>query len=543
MHSTRTWTLFAAGLVSAGLASAVQGCEGTIGGTDTLIPPVDPTGSCSVTASPIRRLTPAEYQNTISALFPGVAMPSEAPLPDSRIDGFVGHADGQSVSALGVQRYQSLAESIAAAAAANPASWAPCGDESEGCVVDIALELGFRAYRRPLEAAEESSLTAFASNAYAEHGATEALELVVRGLLESPSFLFRPELAPAGSSGVVALDDYEMASRLSYFFLDTMPDDALFDAASRGELATDAGLEAQARRLLADPRARPILTGFFAEWLRLYEIEALALDAAVFPELDEALRADLEASARLFLDKALWDDDSWQSLMTGSYGFVNDRLAPIFGVDAPGSSELVLVELDPSERRGVLTQPALLASTSHGISHSPIYRGVTMLDSVLCQRMPAPPPGILDDFEPLDVPPEEICTVRDRVSKTHTVGSCQSCHASIDGAGFSFEAYDALGRYRTEENGCAIDSSGHFPDTIGEVSGPIDMVEKLVESDVVAACTTTHLVRYALGRSERDTDRCEIEALAVSMREGDSLQEMIVAMVMSPSFRSRPGEN
>lgn len=543
MQPTRTWSLVAAGLLSAGLASSIQGCEGSIGGTDTVVPPVDPEASCSVTSAPIRRLTPVEYQNTIGALFPGVTPPSEAPLPDSRIDGFVGHADGQSVSALGVQRYESLAESIASAAAASPASWAPCTDDSEDCVVDTALELGFRAYRRPLEPVEEASLTSFASNAYAAYGRAEALELVIRGLLESPSFLFRPEIAPAGSTGVVALGDYEMASRLSYFFLDTMPDDALFDAASRGELATDAGLEAQARRLLADPRARPILTGFFAEWLRLYEIEELALDAAVFPELDEALRADLEASARLFLDKALWDDDSWQSLMTGSYGFVNDRLAPIFGVEAPGSSELVLVELDPSERRGVLTQPALLASTSHGISHSPIYRGVTMLDSVLCQKMPAPPPGILDDFEPLDVPPEELCTVRDRVSKTHTVGSCQSCHASIDGAGFSFEAYDALGRYRTEENGCAIDSSGNFPDTIGEVSGPIDMVEKLVESEVVAACSTTHLVRYALGRSEREGDRCEIEALAVSMRQGDSLQETIVGMVMSPSFRSRRGEN
>lgn len=180
MQPTRTCSLIAAALLGAGLASSIQGCEGSIGGTDAVLPPVDPEASCLVTGAPIRRLAPIEYQNTIGALFPGIPLPSETPLPDSRIDGFVGHADGQSVSALGVQRYQSLAESIASAAATSPASWAPCTEDSEDCVVDTALELGFRAYRRPLEPAEEASLTSFASNAYAAHGRTEALELVIR---------------------------------------------------------------------------------------------------------------------------------------------------------------------------------------------------------------------------------------------------------------------------------------------------------------------------------------------------------------------------
>src|SRR5690606_3492250 len=149
----------------------------------------------------------------------------------------------------------------------------------------------------------------------------------------------------------------------------------------------------------------------------------------------------------------------WESLMTGSFGYVNDRLAPIFGVPAPGSDALSLMELPTGERRGVLTQPGLLASTSHGIQHSPIYRGVTMLSSILCIDMPAPPPGILDDFEPEQLPPGEVCTVRDQIAKTHTVGTdCQGCHSQIDGAGFAFENYDALGRFRTSENGCDVDA-------------------------------------------------------------------------------------
>src|SRR5690606_26192114 len=140
-------------------------------------------------------------------------------------------------------------------------------------------------------------------------------------------------------------------------------------------------------------------------WLRVYKLESLGLDPNAFPEFDEALRADLERSAQAYLDKALWEDDSFESLFGGTFGFVNDRLAPIFGVDPPGTDELVLVELDSSQRRGVLTQPGLLASTSHGISHSPIFRGVTVLESVLCMPTPPAPPGVLDDPNPVDVPP------------------------------------------------------------------------------------------------------------------------------------------
>ncbi|MEJ7728011.1 MAG: DUF1592 domain-containing protein [Polyangiaceae bacterium] len=368
-----------------------------------------------------------------------------------------------------------------------------------------------------------------------------AVALVVQALLESPWFLYRPELGVAGDDGMARLDDWEMASRLSYFFLDSMPDDDLFAAAEAGKLTTDDGLEAEARRLLADGQARAVITGFFSEWLRLYKIDSLALDAATFPELDQAMRLDLARSAELFLDKAIWEDDAWASLITGSYGFVNDRLAPIFGVDAPGSDELVLVQLDEQQRRGVLTQPALLAATSHGIAHSPIYRGVTMLSSILCKDMPAPPPGILDNFEGVE-PEGEVCTTRDRIQKTHDVGpTCQNCHQDIDGAGFVFEAYDALGRYRTEDNGCSIDDSGHFPGTLGDVDGAIDLADKLAASALPATCMAKHLFRYAAGRKDKAGDACEVDALVAAMDEtGGSLQETIIHMVLSPAFRSRP---
>ncbi|MEO1513011.1 MAG: DUF1592 domain-containing protein, partial [Planctomycetota bacterium] len=350
------------------------GCTGNIGDAEGLdaTPEAGPAGvpGCELTTAPIERLTPREYSNTVATLFPGVTMPLEAPVPDERIGGFVGNTDGQSVSALGVRRYEELARAIGEAAAAD-LSWAPCTDETEACLQEIASTLAPKTYRRPVTDEEATALSSFVSGAFADFGMTEATALVVQALLESPWFIYRPSFGVPDAmvqegvaAGAVPLDGYEMASRLSYFFLDDMPDDTLLSAAESGALTTDEGIEAQARRLLDDPRARPVITGFFAEWLRLYKLLELGLDPETFPEFDEQLKLDLETSVRMFLDKAIWDDDSWASLTSGSYGFVNDRLAPIFGVDAPGTEELVLVSLDPNERRGVLTQPGLLASTS-----------------------------------------------------------------------------------------------------------------------------------------------------------------------------------
>ncbi|MCA9684964.1 MAG: DUF1592 domain-containing protein, partial [Myxococcales bacterium] len=448
---------------------AGTGDTGTDTGTDD---------DCPLSNEPIRRLTQSEYVNTVGTLFPGVNLPMLDPIPDERVDGFIGHNAGQSASALGVARYEALAEGIADAAAGSLDSWAPCSDDSSACAQSIALELGWKVYRRPLDADETLALSSFAGDAYGEFGLELGVAVVVEALLQSPFFLYRPEFGEPGGA-VVTLGDYEMASRLSYFFLDDMPDEALFAAAAAGELTSDAGVEAQARRLLADPRARPILTDFMGEWLRLYELGELALDPVVFPEFTPQMQADLEESIHRYLDKALWEDDSWDALMTGSFGFVNDDLAPLYGVAAPGSDAMTLVELDPSQRAGVLTQPGLLASTSHGISHSPIYRGVTMLDNILCTPVPAPPPGVLDETEPLPVPPEELCTTRDYVSKTHTNrAECEGCHNLIDPAGFVFEHYDALGRYRVTENDCPIDASASFPSTVGEVS---DDARKLID--------------------------------------------------------------
>ena len=529
------------------VAAAVLSCQGQLGepaggsGGPPVEPPVDP--ACNPTADPIRRLTSVEYANTVAALLPGVTLPTQQPVEDERIHGFLGQADGQAVSALGVQRYEELAEAAGLAASAALASWAPCTEATVTCTQEIATSFGAKAYRRPLEAEETAALEAYAAANFEEFGFESSVALTVHALLESPFFLYRPELGTGDGVGTTPLTDYEMASRLSYFFLDGPPDDALLAAAAEGRLSSDDELRQEVLRLLTDARARPILTGFFAEWLRLYKIDELGLDPGAFPEFTEELRQDLAESARLYLERALWDDDAWESLMRGHYGFVNDRLAPIFGVPAPGTDELVLVELPPGQRSGVLTQPGLLASTSHGIAHSSIYRGVTVLEKILCNDIPAPPPGILDDLEELPVDPAEVCTERDRVAKTHSAGEgCMSCHQSIDSVGFTYEHYDALGRYRTEENGCAVDASTVIEvGDIGEVSDAVELADALATNERPKTCMTKHLFRFASGREEVEGDTCTIDAVTEALdASGGSLQEAMVELVLSPAFRRRP---
>lgn len=364
-------------------------------------------------------------------------------------------------------------------------------------------------------------------------------------LLQSPSFLFRPELGTGRAVGgaAVALDAYELASRLSYFMTASMPDAALMAAAADDSLLEEATLRSQAQRLLADPRARSVLSGFFAQWLGLYRLDNLNLDPNAFPEMSDSLRQDLKASVLSYIDKALWSDDSYASLLSGSYGFVNDRLAPLFGVAAPGDDALQYVALDPSQRSGVLTQPGVLSATSHGTGHSPILRGVHLLNQVLCAQLGAPPPGVLEQAETLSVDDSLVCTTRDAVSLKHTAKEgCQGCHAAIDAAGFNFENYDALGRYRTEENGCPVDASGSYPgtDLQGEFADAVALAQQLPQSRVVSHCMVDNLFRFAFGRKASPSDDCELAALADQLHEGGSLQQLVVELVASPSFRSRP---
>jgi hypothetical protein len=427
-------------------------------------------------------------------------------------------------------------------------SWSPCSDHSDAaCVRQTLTTIAPRIYRHPLSPDESTALDALLDSALNVASPREALNLAIAGLLESPSFLYRPEFGSSNSIGnAIELDAYELASRLSYFFWKSVPDETLLAAAADGSLLTDNVLRAQANRLLNDPRAKQVLADFFAQWLGLYKLDSMTLDASAFPEFDNALRSDLKDSVLKYVEYALWNADSWSVLMSGSYGFVNDRLAPIFGVSAPNSEQLVRVDLNMSERAGVLTQPGTLASTSHDSRHSPILRGVQFLTGIVCAPPPPPANGVGMPDPDLVVDESQVCTTRDEVALKHSASAgCSACHDSIDGAGFNFEHYDALGRYRTVENGCQVDASGTFAgtDISGVVRSAVDLALQLPTSRTVSSCMTEHMFRFALGRKNNSQDACEISTLSNQLTNTDSMQSLVIELVMSPSFRSRPRTN
>ncbi|MFO0686193.1 MAG: DUF1592 domain-containing protein [Sandaracinus sp.] len=494
----------------------------------------------------IRRLTPTEYARTVADLFPGVTLPSVTLAADTRVGGFDNNQSGQVVSSLLTEQHYRAAQSIGVAAAASLATWAPCTTNDAACAEQIVSTLGMRAQRRPLTTAQHDELVAWMETQRAVEGLEGAVAMLVHALLLTPEMLYRPEIGDPGRAaphGTVALDGYEVASRLSYFLWRTMPDDTLFTAAAHGDLDTERGIEVETQRMLADPRARDTIADLHAQWFQTWRMASLDLDPATFPEFDAELRDDLHASFEHFVTDAFFEDRTLEALFGGSYGYVNDRTAPIFGVAPPGSSALVRVELDPAQRAGVLTQPGWLTLRDHRTQHSPIYRGAFVLEHVLCSPTGTPPPGA----DIVQAPPSGSMphTSREAWEQSHT-HRCASCHARIDGVGFGFENYDALGRWRDTDNGYPVDASGTViagGDADGAFDGPMGLVARLAPSEQVEACAIAHYYRYALGRTETSGDRCQLEALADRMaRSGGDLPDLVVGMVTSPSFRFRTTE-
>lgn len=506
--------------------------------------------------APLRRLSRREYENSLRALFPGVTLPDLEIVEDERVEGFDNGADGQQPSPLAVERYAATANAVAEAAARSPKGWAPCAPSGFACVGRTLSALSERAYRRPLSREDARSLEAFLGELKGMGvKPREALSQGVSAILQAPSFLYRPEFGRGGRTlsgvrlpdGIKPLTGRELASRMSFFLWASLPDDQLLDAADAGRLDGAAGIREEAARMLRDPRARTVINDFFAQWLGIYKLDEVVLERIAFPAFDDLLRRDLHASGMAYIDHAVWELDSWTALVSGDFGFVNERLAPLFGVNAPSGDALTLVRLPAEQRRGILTQPAVLASTSHGVRHAPILRGVHVLNRIMCADLPDPPADVFNQPD-LIVDESAICTTRDEVSMTHTAKpGCISCHDAIDAAGFNFEHYDGLGRYRTRENGCPVNAQGSYPgtDVTGDLSSAVALAAQLPKSRTAAACLVQHLFGFALGRAATEDERCEVLALTEPMLSGapaaqDSLQQLVLSLVTTPSFRSRP---
>ncbi|HMJ14808.1 MAG TPA: DUF1592 domain-containing protein, partial [Polyangiaceae bacterium] len=420
--------------------------------------------------APLLRLTNREYQNSVRDLFPELSLPA-AELPADNLDeGFDTLASAQALSPTLIEAYDKHAAAVAGAVSSQLARVLPCSQNGAAqearCATEFLGKLLGRAYRRPPAADELARAQQLFDSARTSWGFAKAVELSVRGVLKTPQFLYRLETGTSDPerSSSLSLTGHEVASRLSYLFWDSMPDAELTRAAGAGELDTEAGIEQQAQRLLDDPRTRTALSTFHAQWLRFEKMRDLKKSSADYPKFREATAASLRASAEQYVSYLFWQRGDFRSFFTDTQAFVNDDLAWIYGLPPSGSATLALKEIDKTQRAGILTLAGLLAGFAHETSDAPVLRGVFVLDRLLCDSPPPPPKGV----PPLQTEPGggAPMTTREILEKTHVNSACVSCHDAIDGVGFGFGHYDAVGAYRTTERGQPVNASSELKGTL-----------------------------------------------------------------------------
>lgn len=497
--------------------------------------------------SPMRRLTHVEYRHTVRDLFPGVEAPDPGFAADAPVNGFDNHAASQQPSALLIEQYRTAAAQVADLAA--PSAAPDCDDADDACIRAWVRELGGRAFRRPLSWREALQFGGFATQwaAQAGVGVRGATRLVIRAMLQSPQFLYRIELgadrAAPDLGDRVPLSSWELASRLSYLLWASMPDQALFDRAAAGELATADQVAAEAERLLDDPRAEAALLEFHRQWLELDRVSRTNKDPDAFPEFNGDVRAAMRREPDLFISAVLGQGarGTMAALLTESFTFVDRKLAAIYGVTSPEEG-WARVELDPRQRSGVLTQPHFLAAQAHVIHPSPVLRGVFVLDRLLCSR-PPPPDEAINLAGADEGATTGPVTNRERYAAHTEQPACRGCHTAIDGIGFAFEHYDAVGAWRDEDAQRPVDASGEL--VVGqertEVDGGVQLSHRIAQSGQFARCATLQWYRWTFGRSDHALDATTVEALTAGvLASGGVVRDLLLALVRTETFRKRP---
>jgi len=514
------------------------------GGTVT-----DPKAGPLFQAAPsaLRKLTVRQYQNTVRDLFGADAvLPSELE-PDTSISGF--HAIGAAkatVSPSAVEKFESAAYVLAEKAldATHQKAFVGCtpaGTTDTACTTDFVRRFGRRAFRRPLSAEEVTRFVGVAEHAQATlKDFHQGLQYAVAGLLQSPSFLFRAELGTAGSSATATrpYDGFEMASRLSYLLWNTTPDEALLDAAASGQLGTVEGLRTQAERLLADDRVKVALDDFHTERLALDELAILEKDKAVYGGMDDGLRAAMLTDVLDTIEEFTFGAaPDFRSLFTTRVAFVETKLAAIYGLPTVASATRVELPLS-ANRTGLLGKVAFLAANAHTNTTSPTKRGKYVRERLLCLSIPAPPPEVATV---LPEPDPSAPTMRDRL-KVHSQNvSCAGCHKLMDPIGLSLEHFDAVGRYRADDQGHALDVKSELDGKPFE--GAMALSSLLHDDPRTSECTARQLYRYAVAHVETDGEEPAVEALLEEFeRSGYRFTTLLRALVVSDGFRFAAGE-
>ncbi|WP_438010356.1 DUF1592 domain-containing protein [Sorangium sp. So ce321] len=536
-----------------------SGCTGSLGDTRTDDSTDDPTGNPTTSQplacedglvhagrAPLRRLTRFEYNNTVRDLFGDTTQPAFS-LPSEDVgNGFGNDADALSVSSLLAEQLSTVAEGVARRATASPealAKLAPCASNvrpegEEACARTIVERIAPLAYRRPLAAGEADELLALYSVGRTDATFDVGVATVIEALLQSPDFLYRiewgtsdpehPELRrPTGD---------EMATRLSYLFWGTAPDEELRTAAQAGELSTKEGVRAQAERMLEHPRARTTIRFFFDNLLPISNLADLERNAEAFPTFSKTIGALMREETQRFLEHEIFEGTgTWASVLTAPYTFMNGPLAAFYGVPGVTGDEFQQVQLDTTQRLGLLTQAGMMAGTTHSNTTNPVVRGSFVLQKLMCLKIPLPTGDILERVKPPD--PYTGATARERFSQHSQDEVCRGCHHLMDPVGFTFENYDAVGLFRTTENDVTIDASGSLPGSTETVSGPTELVKELAETEEVHGCFATRWTEYAYGLTLRAEDACTKQEITTAFKaSGYNVKQLLIDLTQTDAF-------
>lgn len=420
---------------------------------------------------------------------------------------------------------------------------------------EVVADVALHAWRRPATDADVDRLLALSP---ADATLAECVHTALKALLVSPRFLFRvesdrPSSAPgaaraeaagaparAEAGDVHALDDWELASRLSYFLWSSMPDDELFTRAARGELHDGRVLDAEVARMLRDARSSSLAHDFAGQWLETRNLDRVAPDATRFPAFDEELRTAMKAETEMFFDAILRENRSVWELVDSDFTFVNERLAKHYGIPGVHGPEMRRVRLQGGPRGGVITQASVLTVTSNPTRTSPVKRGKWILENLIGKPTPPPPPGVgvLDDGHAAS----SATSLRERLARHREDPACSACHARLDPLGFALENFDAVGAWRDRDGEFAIDAGGELID--GRVfHGPNELKQVLSADDGFVRCLTKKLATYALGRGLTAGDEPAFDALERSLAgKAPTLPDIIVGIVHTDAFRMRRAE-
>jgi len=500
-----------------------------------------PSGAqCAVQALPTRRigkLTDVRYRNAVKDLVGTEGAAATVKTPGVGNDLLVEPVDSVRIDGGLLFQYQSAAESLAAAIATAQSPLFPCAANTliaDNCVETWIGAFVGRAFRRPLQAAEIADYKAL-FEAGTEANAAGGVKLVVQAALQSPWFLYATELgAPGAPPGATQLSDDELAAQLSFWLLDSPPDEQLRLAATAGTLSSDPmTLVTEARRLLASAHGKARVVDALSNWFQLKGVLSKPKDPVLFPNFPQ-VKDSLLPAAGAFLDEITWSGD-FMNVYTSTAAFVDPNLATLVGAPAPAQPGLTRVSLPATERQGILTQPAFLARFGTPTEGQIVQRGLFVRREALCQKLSPPPPG-------LDVlKPGEGLTERQFADFRATQVACAGCHAFIDPFGLMFSHYDTTGAYHESEMGTPIDASGVVTGTDfdGTLANAVELSQKLSQSATAEGCVVTKMFSWGLSRVQ-SADGCTIEKFRQSFAMGGHrLDALLTDIAASDDFRLR----